>query len=258
MEPLSRDFGRQEPRVQIYDFSLFHRVWTTTQSLVWHHCRAVLNYRIEVLTSYLASQHLPTGVSTPTHQGGHSQAFTVLAPPPGGYRLLLILLHSPQSYSVSYPFTLNTLITHSFTAWSRSRSIVCTRSIFPWYTYPVPRAISFLTWRVGTPCTDSHCFIRYNPRRAQLDLSSFKPTSISQTTPSQTRNYHSLFYCVCECLSDVYMHSGAWEHLLVVQPGVSPPRSQSFISFHSQMFSRILPVWKFQKLPSLHMCILFV
>ena len=43
----------------------------------------------------------------------------------------------------------------------------------------------------------SHCFIGYNPRRAQLDLSSFKPTSISQTTPSQTRNYHSLFFIVC-------------------------------------------------------------
>ena len=63
-----------------------------------------------MLTSYLASQHLPTGVSTPTHQGGHSQAFTVLAPPPGGYRLLLILLHSHQSNSVSCSLTLTTLI----------------------------------------------------------------------------------------------------------------------------------------------------
>ena len=193
--------------------------------LVWHRCRAVVNYRIEVLASYLAGQHLPTGVSTSTHQG---KAFTVFAPPPGGYKLFLNLLHSPQSYSVSYPFTLNTLIPHSFIAWSRSRSIVCTRSIFPWYTYPVPRAISFLTWRVGTPCTDSHCYIRYNPRRAQIDLSSFKPTSISQTPPAKQGKSFPFFYCMCECLSDVYMHSEQetiLETIVVVQPGEPPPTS---------------------------------
>ena len=48
-----------------------------------------------MLASYLAGQHLPTGVSTPTlqGQGSHNLAFTVVAPPPAFSSIILSIVH---------------------------------------------------------------------------------------------------------------------------------------------------------------------
>ena len=118
-----------------------------------------------MLTSYPASQHLPTGASTSTHQG--FLALTVLAPPPGGYRQFLLLLLSPYSHSVSYPFTLNTFI-HSLIKKPFHR---------PHLDYLLP-----LSHSAKSHSARSHS-VKF--RLVELGVSS------------------RFFICMCECLSDV-------------------------------------------------------
>ena len=85
----------------------FHRVWTTTQSMwVCAELYSTTGLRcwsaIWLVNIYLR-KYPPQPIKTAPFR-----AASLAVPSPGGYGQFLLLLLSPQSHSVSYPFILNT------------------------------------------------------------------------------------------------------------------------------------------------------